>query len=174
MREGNEVLRTPVELELPTFADNVGKRVKLEKLRDREFPDRQDEPWTQDFELAPQPVRTFLDLVLAGNTIAAARVFAGKAAADCREVDPAASRFLVPSECGLEPVKKRLASRPREWASEQRFLDAGRLADQKDPAGDGPADDHGFVHAGASLAAGQRFKVNAQGAHDQPKRSEAI
>jgi hypothetical protein len=40
MREGNEVLRAPVELELPAFADNVGKRVKLQKLRDREFSDR--------------------------------------------------------------------------------------------------------------------------------------
>jgi hypothetical protein len=128
----------------------------------------------EEFELTPQPVRTFLDLVLAGDTIAAARVFARKAAADCREVDPAAGRFLVPSECRLEPAKKRLASRPGEWASKQRFLGAGGLADQEDPAGDGPTDDHGLVHAGASLAAGQRFKVGAQGAHDQPKSSEAI
>lgn len=174
VREWNEILRAPVEFEFPAPADNICQRVKLQKLGDGELSHGQHKLRAENFELAPQPVRTLLDLVFAGNAIASTRVFSGKAPADCREVDPASSRLLVPPQGGLEPAKERFASGPGEWASEQGFLDAGRLTNQEDPACDGPPKDNGLVHAGASLAVRQSPKVSAQGAHDQPKSTEAM
>lgn len=174
MRERNQVPNAAVVTKLPAPADNAREGIEREELRDRESADRKHKARLEDFELALQPMRARLDLSLVRHTVPTARVFARKAPADRREVDPVACRLFVPSKCGLDPAEKCLACRPGEGSAELRLLDSWRLSDQKDAADDRSADDDRLVHRGASFAAGQNAKMSAQGVHDQPKRSDAI
>jgi hypothetical protein len=174
MRKRDHVLDAPVAMKLPAPADNARQRIECEELGDRDPADRKDKARPEDFELALQPMRACLDLLPVRHTVPTARIFAGKAPADRREVDPVACRLLVPSKCGLDPAEKCLACCPGEESPELRLPDARGLSDQKDAACDRSADDDRLVHGGASFAAGQSAKMSAQGVHDQPKRSDAI
>ena len=155
MRKRDHVLDVPVATKLPAPADNTREGIECEKLRDCELADRKDKARLEDFELALQPMRACLDFLLVRHTVAAARVFARKAPADRREVDPVACRLFIPSKCGLDPAEKCLAGRPGEGSAELRLLDSGRLSDQKDASGDRSADDDRLMHGGTSFTVGQ-------------------
>lgn len=119
-------------------------------------------------------MRAFPDFLFARNAVSPTRILAWKAAADRREINLAARGLFVPSERGLEPSEQRSACSPGEGAAKLRFLDSGSLSDQEDTTGDRSADDHWFMHGGASRAEGQGAKMSAENVHAQPKSTEAI
>jgi hypothetical protein len=155
MGKRDHVLDPPVATKLPAPADDAAEGIEFEELRNCEFADRKYKARPEDFELALQPMRARLDFLLARHSVSTARVFARKAPADRREVDPVARRLFVPSECGLDPAEKCPACCPGEGSAELRLLDARRLSDEKDAAGDRSADDDRLMHGGASFTASQ-------------------
>ncbi len=174
MRKGDHVLDAPVAAKLPAPADNARERIEGQELRDCESADRKDKARLEHFELALQPMRACPDFLLVRHAIPTARVFARKAPADRREVDPVSRCLFVPFKCGLDPAEKCLACCPGEGSAELRLFDARGLPNEKDTADDLSANDDRLMHGGASFTAGQGAQMSAQGAHDQPKRSEAI
>ena len=163
-----------MKVDRPTFADHIGQRVKWQKLRDRQSSHREDQFGSEKLKLPSQPVRTLLNLQIAWNTIATARIFSGKAAADRRKVNLAAHRFLVPPECGLKPPEKGPARCPGKRTTKDRFFTARSLSDEEDLAPHRASNDYRFVHSRASAAVRQRLQVRAQRAHDPPKSTEVI
>ena len=163
-----------IKLYTPAFADHLRKRLEFKKLRDRQSAHREHQFGSKKIELAPQPVGTFLNLELVGNPIPTMGIFSRKAAADSRKVDPAAHRFLIPSDRGVKPAKERLARCPSEWTTKERFLTTRSLSDQEDAAGHRASHHYRLVHARTSAAVRQGLKVRAERAHDPPKSTDAI
>ena len=155
MRKRDHVLTPPWQRSSQRLPTTLREGIEFEELRDCEPADRKYEARPEDFELALQPMRACLDFLLARHSVSTARVFARKAPADRREVDPVARRLFVPSECGLDPAEKCPACCPGEGSAELRLLDARRLSDEKDAAGDRSADDDRLMHGGASFTASQ-------------------
>ena len=174
MWKRNEVSCRSIKVDLPAFADHIGQRVKSQKLRDRQSSHREDQFGSEKLKLPSQPARTSLNFEFAWNTIAATRIFSGKAAADRRKVDLAAHRFFVPTECELKPPEKGPARCPGKRTTKDRFFTARSLSDEEDLARHRASNDYRFVHARASAAVRQRLQVRAQRAHDPPKSTEAI
>ena len=100
------------------------------KLCDRKFTDRNNELWLQKIDFIIHPARAISDFIRRRNAVATRGCLAGEAAADRGEVNPRAHlRFIQMTELA-EPPKERAASRPGEGLAQNRFSDAGRLADE--------------------------------------------
>jgi hypothetical protein len=172
--ERNEVWRRSVKVHPPAFADHIGQRVKRQELRNGQSAYREHQFGSKKLELAPQPVRALLNLEIAGDAVAATRIFARKATADRREVDSAAHRFFIPAKGGFKPAKEGLTRCPSERAAENRFLAARSLSNQENATAHRASNHDRFVHARTSAAVRQCLKVHAQRAHDPPKSTETI
>jgi hypothetical protein len=172
--ERNEVLRRSVKVHRPALADHISQRVEGQELRDGQSAHREHQFGSKELKLAPQPVGALLNLEMAGDAVAAMRIFARKAAADRREVDATAHGFFIPAKCGLKPAEESLAGRPSERTTEDRFLAAWSLSNQENAAAHGASNHDRFVHTWTSAAVRQRLEVRAQRAHDPPKSTETI
>jgi hypothetical protein len=164
-----------VKVDLPALADHIGQGVKPQELGDCQSSHRKHQCGSKKLKFAPQPVRTLLNFEIARNSIAATRVFSGKAAANRRKIDPTAHRFFIPAKCGLKPSEEGLARCPGKRTTKGWFSIARGLSDEEDLAGHRTSNHDRFVHGWASAAVRQRLKVRAQGgAHDPPKSTAAI
>ena len=94
MRQRNEIELFSGPLDAKTATNNLIKFSDRNELRDRQFPDRNDEPRLQDFEFAIQPRRAVLYLLRVGNPVAPARRLARETTTDRREIDFLTHRFF--------------------------------------------------------------------------------
>ena len=94
MWQRNEIELFSGPLNAKTAANNLIKLSGRKELRDRQFPDRDDEPRLQNFELAIQPRRAVLYFLRIGTPVAPAGRFARKTTTDRREIDFPTHRFF--------------------------------------------------------------------------------
>ena len=106
----------------------------------------------------------------AGTRAPPSRLFAGKAAANRGKVDPVAHLVLGPTQRRLKPSEQRLASRPREGATEPGFLVARRLPHEDHARGDRAAADRRTVHAWTPHGPAQGVKMGL----DRRQRCHAV
>lgn len=159
VREGDQVGRVTVVVDHPLLPDNLRECAAFDKLGNGEFANGEDKAGFEDFKLLLEPQRTGRNFVRIRHAIPSLRIFTRKAATNRCEINPAAHGFLIPSQGGFQPAKKRFSGRPCKGPSKQRLLVARGLADQKDTAVDGPTGYDGFVHRRTSPASAQSGKM---------------
>ena len=135
--------------------DDFIEFVTGDELEDGELADGDDELRSQQGHLGFEPAGAVGDFGRVGHAIAAAGFFTGETAADSSHVDVGTEGGFIDTGVVLEPAEKLFARGPGEGTSEDRFLVAGGLANEKDAADDGAAADDGLLHFRTEMAAPQ-------------------
>src|SRR5687767_13174833 len=106
MRQRNQVETAAVKAKRKGASDDFVELLEREELGNRELTDRNNELGLEKVDLVIHPGGTIPDLVRPRHAIAASRVFARKAATNCREIDLGADLFLAHGAELPEPAKK--------------------------------------------------------------------
>ena len=139
MRQWNEVEGGAFAAYREGAAYNFIEFLERNKLRDRQFADGDDKPWSQQIDLVVHPRRAISNFIGRGNPISAGLRFARETTADGGEVDLRPHLGFGQLTKFLKPTEQRPASRPRERFPENWLFHAGRLADQHYLAENGSA-----------------------------------
>ena len=123
-----ECATVATQLEGPAY--DFVKLLARNKLSDRKFAHGDDEPWLQEINFTIQPGRAILDLIRCRNAVSTRGRLAGKAAADCGEVNLRAHFYFTQMTEFIEPTEKCAAGRPGERLSQNRFSNTRRLTDE--------------------------------------------
>jgi len=115
------------------MADAILEATGPEKARDRELPDEDQNPGSEDAKLGVEPVRAvgdsrrrWLEVAISGA------IAAGKAAHERGDVSEVPEVFWAREPCSHHPPVELLAGAPRERPARLPLDRAGRLADQKE------------------------------------------
>jgi len=100
----------------------------VDKLRDRQSADRNNETRPQNPNLIIHPQFTIANLIRGWNAIAAAGIFSGKTATDGSEIDFRSNGGFVHSAKLFEPTEECPPGSVRKWPFQRRFPRTGRLA----------------------------------------------
>src|SRR4030095_14649980 len=136
MRQRNEIELFSGPLDAKTATNNLIKLSGRNELRDRQFPDRDDEPRLQDFEFAIQPRRAVFYLLRLRNPVVPARRLARETTTHRREIDFLTHRFFRQTDSVLKPAEERFACSPGKRSSGDRLPHPWRLTNNHDPADD--------------------------------------
>ncbi len=124
----------------------------IDKLRDRQPADRNNQARLQDSNFIGHPGRAIVNLIRRWNTVGAAGILSGETPADRREINSRSNGCFIHSAKLFEPAKKRFPSRVRERPFQRRFPRTGRLSDDHHVAHDRFAGDRRRLHARALSA----------------------
>lgn len=160
--EWNQIERSTGALDSKTVADDAVEFFHRQELRDRQFPDRDDEARLQNLDLAVEPGGAVCNLLRVRDAIAAAGRFAGETTADGSEINFRAHGFFGQTKGFFEPAEERLARRPGKRFPSDRFAHARRLADEDYFAHDRAAGDGRWMHQRAAPAVAQACDVVLQ------------
>jgi len=111
-------------------ANHVFQFCALNKLRDGQSPDRDNQSRLKNFDFFVYPRRTIADFVRRRHAIGSTGRFAGKTTTDSREIDCRSNGGFGHSAKLLKPAEKCLASRVSEWAFQCRLARTGCLSNQ--------------------------------------------
>src|SRR5215510_13865504 len=141
MRKGNQVERMPCALNTKFAADHFLQFRAIDELGDSQPTNRNNETRSQNFDFIIDPRRAVANLVRSRNAICAARIFAGKTAADRCEINFRSNGgFVHPTEF-FEPAEERLAGGMRKRSLQNRFPWTWRLTNDHHVAYDCAARD---------------------------------
>ena len=87
MGQWDQVERAAIAPQPKGAAYDFVELLEGEKLRDRKFPDRDDEPWLEQIDFIVHPGRAIPDLVRRWNAVPARRCFPWETAAHGREIN---------------------------------------------------------------------------------------
>lgn len=152
MGQWDQVERVAIAAQSERAAYDFVELLEGKKLRDRKFADRNDEPRLQKFDLIVHPRRAIPDLVRSWNAVAACGRFAGKAAADRREVNLRAHLHFTQMTRLLEPTEEGAARGPGKRFSQHRLSYSGRLTHEHNLAQNRTAGNRWRQHAGTAPA----------------------
>src|SRR2546421_851388 len=159
MRQRNQIEGASGAANTEAAANELLESRERNKLPDREFPDWNDEPRLQDFDLAVKPRRAVCNLLPIWDTIGATGRFARKTAADRGEVDLGPHHFLAQPGRFFKPVEKCLARSPGERSCGQRLAPTTRLSDKNDSTNDCAARNGRRLHSRAASTIAQARHV---------------
>src|SRR6266542_401808 len=77
----------PCPFNTKSAADHFLQFRAVDELDDSQSANGNNEAWSQDFDFIIHPRRAVANLVRSGDAICAARIFSGKTAADCCEIN---------------------------------------------------------------------------------------
>ena len=129
-------------------ADHFVQLLAIDELHDRQSSDWNNQARLQNIDLCIHPGRAVSDFIRRRDAIRAAWRFAGKAAANRREINFRANCGFVHSAKFFEPTKQCLAGGVRKGAFQCGFAGTRRLAN-----------DH---HIGEDCASGDRCRLHAR------------
>ncbi len=87
MRKRDHVEAMPCPFNTKSAADHFLQFRAVDELDDSQSANGNNEAWSQDFDFIIHPRRAVANLVRSGDAICAARIFSGKTAADCCEIN---------------------------------------------------------------------------------------
>jgi hypothetical protein len=152
VRERDEIEAKTIVHDDEAAADDGVEFVEDDELGNGEFTDWNNESWAQNFQFVVHPGGTIRDLLRIGHTIRATDCLSRKTTDDGGEVNSRTHSRLIYSAPFLKPAEQCFAGGMREGTFENRFADAGRLADDHDVADDRAACDRRWNDARATAA----------------------
>src|SRR6516162_2768212 len=156
VRQRNQV-ETVAGVRAAKFAANyVFQFCTVDKLRDRQSADRNNETRLQNPNLIIHPESTVANLIRGWNAIAAAGIFSGKTATDGSEIDFRSNGGFIHSAKLFEPTEECPPGSVRKRPFQHRFPRTGRLANDHYIADDRAAGDRLRLHARTATAAKKR------------------
>jgi hypothetical protein len=130
MRQRNQIEVVIRALDAKFATDHFFQFPAIDTLRDGQTSDRNYEQRLEDLDFIIHPGRAIANLIRRRNTIAAARIFSGKASTDRREINPRANSGFIHSARFFEPAEKRFASGMRKRPLQNGFSGAGCLPNE--------------------------------------------
>ena len=171
MGQRDEIELSPRTANAKTATDHLVEFSDLDELRDRQFPDRNDEARLQDFDFSLEPGRTIGDLLRIRNPIASPWRFPRETTTDRGKIYSRANFIFIQTSGFLEPTKKGLARGPGERFPCHWFTHAWRLTNQQHLAQDRATRDGRRMHQRATAAVAQARDVPLEsGLFFRPKR----
>jgi len=163
MGKRDEIEFHPAARNRKASPDDFAQLVCLDKLRDGQLADRDDELRLEQSNFAIHPRAAIGDFFIIGHAVTGTfRMLARKTAADSGHINIPTKNFLPETACFLEPTKERFTRSPSERAAEERLARAGRLSDEHDLASHRSARDGGRFHARTFPAGVQLRDMRAQ------------